>query len=1022
MQGDLRQTLFPRYCGVNLDGMFCTDDSIYSVRNSPACRARRGCFLEKDFIEAADLGFDFVRLPLSYRLFSSDRDRFLLDDGKLEHLDRAVEWGRRHHLHVDINFHRAPGYCVNADVPDDPILLYRDDEALEYFVKAWEKLASRYRGIPNDQVSFDLLNEPSPSRFSLDRYVQVMKAAIAAIHRIDPQRFIMIDGWDWGDTPIEELAGIPLVGQSMRGYHPRELTHYPNFYEDKGTPAAWPCIDRNGRLFDYGRLESYVRGWAEFSVRTGTPVHCGECGAWVKAPHDLVIKWADDFLGLLKKYNIGWAWWTMHGDFGICRGNDTRPDPELVEVMRRNGARERHGNAGAASAAAGKGVRQGHNMKCGCNYWASNAGTQMWARWDEAAVRNDFRLMKEIGLKTVRVFPSWRDFQPIDVFAGMWNTPREVRMHGGALPDTELGRCGVDEVMVQRFRTMAQIAGENGLELIVSLLTGWMSGLMLVPPALAGRNLITDPFALKWEVRFLRAMVRALKDCPAIVMWEAGNECNAFGPSNREEGWLWTSLITTTIRAEDPTRPIASGLHGITPGNDTDFSGARDMWTIQGQGENCDYVTGHPYPFSVSKTPARVDRYRSMRTAFQAAVESRFYGDIAGKPGFVEEIGAWSTGGCCHETKALFIRNSMFNCWAHNSSHFLWWCGFEHSVLPYPPYDWSTMERELGLFDERMRPRPVALEMKIFSQLMDSLPFRELPPFRKDAVCLLSRGQSYDKCLRNEWSTFMLAKHCGFDIEFAYAGHSIPDSGCYIVPGITSDQWMFDSELGAVLARVRNGATMFISIDDTMPTRFRELFGCRVIDREARTAPAQVMLGDGVFSIAAPYRMILQPEDCEVLATEDGGNPVMVRSEYGRGQIFLLTLPLELHLGAIPAVFDSDRLGAWRRFYLETFAGKLLAGRRVRSNCPQLTLTEHDGLPGGKSCAIAVNNTDHDMGGELLSFADGWCAAEPVPEIAAHSGIVIVLERRQGGDGPQGAPCASSSSAETPSKKESHAV
>ena len=617
----------------------------------------------------------------------------------------------------------------------------------------------------------------------------------------------------------------------------------------------------------------------------------------------------------------------------------------------------------------------------------------MWKDWNEGAVRNDFRLMREIGMKTVRVFPSWRDFQPIELFCSGGNLPKEVRMFGKTLPDTEIGRAGIDEVMIRRFRRMTEIAEENGLELIVALITGAMSGLMLAPPALARLNFFTDPFALKWEVRFVRTMVRELKDCSSIVMWELGNECSNLSYGSRDDGWIWTALIASAIRSEDPIRPVSSGLHGLLPANDTEFTEPQDLWTIQGQSENCDYLTAHPYPFSVSKAPARMDGFRAMRTAFQATVECRFYGDLGGKPGFAEEVGAFGAGACSNETKALFLRNCMFNCWAHGSEYFLWWCGFEHSILPYPPYDWSTMERELGLFDEVLKPRPIGEEMLKFSRFIDALPFKELPPFRKEALCLLTRGQNYEECLCNEWSTFMLAKHCGFDIGFAFTGNNIPESDCYILPGISGDQWCFGTEYQVLLNRVREGATLYLSVGNGMPSMFREVFDCEVVEREARTVPARVSLGGNTFAIPAPYKMYLKPIGCEVLAVEDDGNPVMVRAHYGKGQVILLTLPLELHLGQTPAVFESDKLGPWRQFYLESFAGKLAADRRVHSLCPQLTLTEHDDPETGRSYAIAVNNTNGDLAGDMLTFAPGWRPAETPSAIPAHGGILITLEK-----------------------------
>ena len=42
----------------------------------------------------------------------------------------------------------------------------------------------------------------------------------------------------------------------------------------------------------------------------------------------------------------------------------------------------------------------------------------MWNEWNEAVVDDDFRLLAEIGIKLVRVFPLWSDFQPIEKVYG----------------------------------------------------------------------------------------------------------------------------------------------------------------------------------------------------------------------------------------------------------------------------------------------------------------------------------------------------------------------------------------------------------------------------------------------------------------------------------------------------------------------------------------------------------------------------------------------------------------------------
>ena len=89
----------PRWRGFNLIEMFDAE------------RPHR--FKESDFAMLADWGFDFVRLPLSYLCWSSHADWTQMREEPLTNIDRAVAFGRAHGIHVNLNLHRLPGYCVN---------------------------------------------------------------------------------------------------------------------------------------------------------------------------------------------------------------------------------------------------------------------------------------------------------------------------------------------------------------------------------------------------------------------------------------------------------------------------------------------------------------------------------------------------------------------------------------------------------------------------------------------------------------------------------------------------------------------------------------------------------------------------------------------------------------------------------------------------------------------------------------------------------------------------------------------
>ena len=185
----------------------------------------------------------------------------------------------------------------------------------------------------------------------------------------------------------------------------------------------------------------------------------------------------------------------------------------------------------------------------GCNYWASHAGLNMWNKWEPEIVDSDFKRLSEYGVNVLRVFPLWSDFQPIRMHTKGQQTPNQVRMGEELLPDTEAGRAGVSEVMLERFRFMLDAAEKYGLKLIVGLVTGWMSGRMFVPEMLQGVNVITDPVAIEWEIKYVRCLVKRFRDSKAIVAWDLGNECNCMGEApSRAAFYCWMAAISMAIR------------------------------------------------------------------------------------------------------------------------------------------------------------------------------------------------------------------------------------------------------------------------------------------------------------------------------------------------------------------------------------------------------------------------------------------------------------------------------------------
>ena len=273
-------------------------------------------FQETDFALVAEWGFDFARLPLSYLCWTAPDDWMKLRPQEFKDIDQAIEFGRKYRVHINLNLHRAPGYCVNP--PSEALSLWKDEKALEACAFHWAHLARRYKGHLNGQLSFNLLNEPA--RISEETYVRVVKRLVEAIRAEDPQRLIIADGLEWGREPVKGLVELGIA-QSTRGYDPMRLTHYQANWvpgSDQWPVPSWPdaAASQSGPLDKRDLQRQRIDPWKKLETK-GVGIHVGEWGAYNKTPQKTVLAWMRDCLGLWKEAGWGWALWNFRGSFGV---------------------------------------------------------------------------------------------------------------------------------------------------------------------------------------------------------------------------------------------------------------------------------------------------------------------------------------------------------------------------------------------------------------------------------------------------------------------------------------------------------------------------------------------------------------------------------------------------------------------------------------------------------------------------------------------------------------------------------
>ncbi len=350
-----------------------------------------------------------------------------------------------------------------------------------------------------------------------------------------------------------------------------------------------------------------------------------------------------------------------------------------------------------------------------------------WNNFDAGEVREEFSVIRELGLQVVRLFLLWDDFQP---------DPNSV------------SKEALDHLV-----TVADIAAENKLSLNVTFFTGHMSGPNWAPRWLLGgmEHPYKDPFqgflrdivsegkptplgyynmfhydaALKAERLLLQTVVGMLKDHPAIWMWNLGNEPDLFAwPLTSDEGAAWAKQMVDLIKSIDPKHPVTIGLHSAELHIDT---GLR----IDKVYKHTDVAVMHSYPMYTpwSRSPLDPD-FVPFTCAVTAALAGKpvlmeEFGGCTAQPGKPSHIMKWTeTNGrereqfmASEEDFAEFIRLTLLKLQDSGATGAMIWCYADYvpELWDLPPCNNSQHERFFGLVRPDGSPKPHAKVIRDFA-------------------------------------------------------------------------------------------------------------------------------------------------------------------------------------------------------------------------------------------------------------------------------------------------------------------
>ena len=325
-------------------------------------------------------------------------------------------------------------------------------------------------------------------------------------------------------------------------------------------------------------------------------------------------------------------------------------------------------------------------------------------------------------------------------------------------------------------------------------------------------------------------------------------------------------------------------------------------------------------------------------------------------------------------------------------------CNANFATLNHPPYADDAMERELGLRGRDGRRTPAAAAIVEFAAMTARI--GELPEFRRDAVCILSRNQ-------DSWgvayTSFILAKQAGFDLEFQTVEQPLRDADFYLLPAIGTTEPVPLGFYRALLEKVAAGATLLVSWAGGVLQPFEEVFQLRPEWRETHAQPWQMRFAEAPdhepgLEFRQSLRLVCTTTGAELLAADDAGHPVFTAGRCGNGRVLFLGVGLESELADVPGAFGGAEGGNYWRIY--ACAARLAGVRRLMySGDPRVTLTEHF-HSSGKATVVAVNNSPETLN---MTFRPepGWrrtdAAAGTSCVMPPNSGHILTLTKEEEG-------------------------
>jgi len=370
-------------------------------------------------------------------------------------------------------------------------------------------------------------------------------------------------------------------------------------------------------------------------------------------------------------------------------------------------------NAATVTSTRSNGVRFGVNYVPRKRWW------YCWLDWDQHAILDDLHGVADLGLDHIRIQCLWPYFQP--------------------------GINNVSDQAVANLHRLLDAADTAGLDVEVTVLNGWMSGLSFMPPFVAPLadpwqkkhgNMFTDPNVIEAEKLLFRRITDTVGNHKRFLGFDLGNELGVLmtpdgNPVSTGAADAWATQMLDYCDQIAPNRFHVNGVDHSHWFNDFGFS--REQIATTG-----DASVVHSYIYF----DGVLDRYKYSDPAalhlaeFEVELAYAYHNDLNRRV-WVEETGVGNKE-MPESYRPEFMEHSVRNLMSTGKVWGItWWCS--HDIDPAIK-SFDKYEYDLGLLDLQNKPKPMGRK---FAELVAE--FRRSQPEiikRTTALVIPDRGLS----------------------------------------------------------------------------------------------------------------------------------------------------------------------------------------------------------------------------------------------------------------------------------------